>query len=74
MNAAAITLKAMQNTPAEEFGSIARMQYGISKNDDVQLYDAFVTITDPTGVKFKTGGGAVGEETMNYYKNVVESH
>lgn len=31
MNAEAITLKAMQNTPAEEFGNIARMQYGTSK-------------------------------------------
>ncbi len=31
MNIAAITLKAMQNTPAEEFGNIARMQYGTSK-------------------------------------------
>lgn len=31
MNAAAITLKAMQDTPAEEFGNIARMQYGTSK-------------------------------------------
>ena len=32
MNTTAITLKAMQNIPAEEFGDIARMQYGISKS------------------------------------------
>lgn len=32
MNTTAITLKAMQNIPAEEFGNIARMQYGISKS------------------------------------------
>lgn len=31
MNIDAITLKAMENTSAEEFGSIARMQYGTSK-------------------------------------------
>ncbi len=31
MNAVAITLKAMQNTPAEEFGNIARMQHSTSK-------------------------------------------
>ena len=33
MNTAVITLKAMESTPAEEFGNIARMQYGISKSD-----------------------------------------
>lgn len=32
MNTTAITLKAMQNIPAEEFGDIARMQYGVSKS------------------------------------------
>ena len=32
MNVTAITLKAMENTSAKEFGSIARMQYGTKKN------------------------------------------
>lgn len=32
MNTTAITLKAMQNTPAEEFGNIARAQCGIPKS------------------------------------------
>ena len=31
MNTTAITLKAMESIPAEEFGDIARMQYGIPK-------------------------------------------
>ncbi len=31
MNIVALTLKAMKNTPAKEFGDIARMQYGISE-------------------------------------------
>ena len=31
MNTTAVTLKAMQKIPEEEFGNIARMQYGISK-------------------------------------------
>lgn len=31
MDTTAITLKAMQNTPAKEFGDIARAQYGIPK-------------------------------------------
>lgn len=40
MNTAAITLKAMESTPAKEFGNIARMQYGISKSDKEKKSDA----------------------------------
>ena len=39
MNIAAITLKAMENTPAEEFGNIARMQYpGLKTTEGKKAY------------------------------------
>lgn len=37
-------------------------------------YDAFVKITDPTGIEFGTGGGIVDKEVMQYYANIVNSH
>lgn len=37
-------------------------------------YDAFVKITDPTGVVFNTGAGAVDLETAEYYRDIVDFH
>ena len=45
-----------------------------AKREEDGLYDAFVTITDPTGIKFYTGGGAVDKEVEQYYSNMVEQH
>ena len=41
---------------------------------DDDCWDAFVVITDPSGIEFEIGAGAVDEKTMAYYKNIVENH
>lgn len=44
-------------------------------DEDDNTWDAFVRITDnATGTVFHTGAGGVDEETMNYYRKMVESH
>lgn len=45
-----------------------------SYDENNDLWDSFVTITDPTGIKFETGAGAVDEETMFKYKKMVTEH
>lgn len=40
--------------------------------EEGDCFDAFVTITDPTGAKFETGAGAVPYDIMQYYRGIVE--
>ena len=48
---------------------------GFCFRDDDDLWDAFIIITDnSTGAEFLTGAGAVDEEVMEYYQNIVETH
>lgn len=48
---------------------------GFYYRDDDDLWDAFVKITDhQSGAVFHAGAGAVDEDTMLYYKDIVKTH
>ena len=51
----------------------AKWVYDCPQYRDDDCWDAFVDITDPTGVVFHTGAGAVNDEDMEYYKDLVNS-
>ncbi len=43
--------------------------------EEGDCYDAFVTVTDnETGITFFTGAGAIDEETVDYYRTIVDEH
>ncbi len=42
--------------------------------DPCECFDMFVTITDPSGATFETGAGAVDEDVVEFYEEMVRTH
>ena len=41
---------------------------------DDGYFDAFVKVTDPNGITFHTGDGAIDEERLKYWQDIVNKH
>ena len=66
------TVASLNGVPSNQFK--AEWTDGSPEMCSNGTWDAFVTITDPSGAIFLTGAGAVNRETYAYYENMVRNH